>query len=122
MFRWEHLISLRVLSECLILVRSVMFDATFNLVTHAPIFSAYRKVFQNGVKTVSEISSNKPGFQFCSNYTSMWFKHISNNVGRYFRLPTLAFATMAWKSFNFKFIAKNHFPIGHFLLQLLMLT
>ena len=24
------------------------------------------------------------------------------------------FATMARKSFNFKFIAKNHFPIGHF--------
>ena len=34
----------------------------------------------------------------------------------------LAFATAARESFNYKFIAKIHFPIGHLILPLLMLT
>ena len=33
----------------------------------------------------------------------------------------LALGTVAQKSFNGKFIAKNDFPIGHFMLTLLML-
>ena len=59
--------------------------------------------------------------QFCSNFTSMQSKHVPNNVGRDFRLPTctmLAFAMVARKSFNSKFIAKIHFPIGHFMLPI----
>ena len=34
----------------------------------------------------------------------------------------LAFATVAQKSFKSKFITKNHFPIGHFMLPLLLPT
>ena len=39
-----------------------------------------------------------------------------------FRLPKSVLATVAQKSFNGKFPAKIDFPIGHFMLPLLMLT
>ena len=58
--------------------------------------------------------------RLCSNFTSictfLW------NVWRDFRLPMSAIATVARKSFNGKFTAKIDFPIGHFMLPLLMLT
>ena len=38
------------------------------------------------------------------------------------RLPISALATVAWKSFNGKFAANIDFPMGHFILPLLMLT
>ena len=38
------------------------------------------------------------------------------------RLPMSALATVARKSFNGKFTTKIDFPIGHFMLQLLMPT
>ena len=38
------------------------------------------------------------------------------------RLPLSALAMVAWKSFNGKFNAKIDFPIGYFMLPLLMLT
>ena len=41
---------------------------------------------------------------------------------RDFRLPMSALTTVARKSFNGKFTAKIDFPIGHFMLPLLMLT
>ena len=44
------------------------------------------------------------------------------NVWRDFRLPMSALETVARKSFNGKFTAKIEFPIGHFMLPLLMLT
>ena len=34
--------------------------------------------------------------QFCSNYTSMWSKYLSNNVWRDFRLPMSASAMVTW--------------------------
>ena len=51
----------------------------------------------------------------------MWFKNVSNNVWRDFRLPVSAFATVARKRFNGKFTAKIDSPIGHFMLPLLTL-
>ena len=44
------------------------------------------------------------------------------NIWRDFRLPMSALATVARKSFSDKFTAKIDFPIGHFMLPLLMLT
>ena len=44
------------------------------------------------------------------------------NVWRDLRLPMSELATVAGKSFNGKFTAKIDFPIGHFMLPLLMLT
>ena len=96
---------------------------------------SYRKAFQNGVNALSKMVF-KPRFltktskfrvvwtiQFCSNCTSMWSKYLSNNVWRDFRLPMSALATvLVRKSFNGKFTAKIDFPIGYFILPLLMLT
>ena len=59
--------------------------------------------------------------QFCSNFTSMWSKYLSNNVWRDFRLPMSALASVAGKSFNVKFPAKFDFPIGYFILLMLRL-
>ena len=59
--------------------------------------------------------------QFCSNFTSMWSKYLSNNVWRDLRLPMSALA-IAGESLNTKFAAKIDFPIGHFMLPLPMLT
>ena len=52
----------------------------------------------------------------------MLSKYVSNNVRRDFRLPVLAFVTVARKGFKGKFSAKNDFPIGYFRLPLLTLT
>ena len=39
----------------------------------------------------------------------MWLKYVSNNVWRDFSLSVLAFASVALKSSNCKFTAKNSF-------------
>ena len=96
---------------------------------------SYRNVFQNGVNALSKMVLKNPGFcqknskfcifrtiRFCSNFTSMLSKYVSNNVWRAFQLPMSALATVARKSFKGKFTAKIDFPIGHFMLPLLMLT
>ena len=52
-------------------------------------------------------------------------KYVSNNVGRDFRFPVIAFATVARKTkfcFKGKFTAKIDFLIGDFRLPLLTLT
>ena len=64
---------------------------------------SHRNVFQNGVNTLSKIvnhflsKSTKfcmvRSIRFCSNCTSMWFKHVSNNVWRDFRLSMSASAS-----------------------------
>ena len=59
--------------------------------------------------------------QFGSNFTSMWSKYVSNNLWRDFGLPVSEFATVARKSFDVKFTAKNDFPIAHFMSPLLIL-
>ena len=51
----------------------------------------------------------------------MWSKYLSDNVWRDFRLPMSALATVAGKVVR-KFTAKIDFPIGYFILPLLMLT
>ena len=95
---------------------------------------SYRNVFQNAVNAMSKIflknrflSKSKRfhvvwTIQFCSNFTRMWSKYLSNNVWRDFRLPMSALATVAGRSFNGKFTAKIDFPLGYFILPLLMLT
>ena len=68
----------------------------------------------------SKIAINKPGFlfkssNFCnfltirfrSNSRSMQFKHISNNVGRDFLLPLLAFATVTRKVLTQNLLQKS---------------
>ena len=52
----------------------------------------------------------------------MWFKHLSNNVWRDFRLSMSALATVARKSFNAKFTAKIDFPLGYFILPLITIA
>ena len=47
---------------------------------------------------------------------------IKLGMKRDFKLPVLAFATVARKRFNGKFTAKIDFPIGHFMLPLMKLT
>ena len=54
--------------------------------------------------------------RFCSNFTSIWYKHFLRNVWRDFRLPVSALVTVARKSFKGKFTAKIDFPIEHFML------
>ena len=46
---------------------------------------------------------------------------ISRNVWKDLRFPVLALATVTRKNFNGKFTAKIDFPIGYFILPLLML-
>ena len=60
--------------------------------------------------------------RFCSNFTSMWYKHFLKNVWGDFRVPMSALVTLAGKRLNCNFTAKIDFPIGYFMLPLLMLT
>ena len=91
---------------------------------------SYRNVFQNGVNSLSKMVIKNPAFvkklqiYCCLDHTILSFSlaYGTNNVWRDFRLPMSALATVARKSFNGKFTAKIDFPIGHFMLPLLMLT
>ena len=47
--------------------------------------------------------------RFCSNFTSIWYKHFLRNIWRDFRLPMSVLATVARKSFNGKFTGKKWF-------------
>ena len=87
-----------------------MFGASFNLIPKwrqrfvkygfkNPVFVKKRNIFV--VRTL----------RFCSNFTSMRYKHFLRNVWRDFRLPMSALATVARKSFNGKFTAKIDFLI-----------
>ena len=60
--------------------------------------------------------------RYCSNFTSMCYKHSLRKVWRDLRLLMSALMTVAGKSFNGKFTPKFDFPIGHFMLSLLILT
>ena len=83
---------------------------------------SFRNLYQNGTNALSKMVIKKqvflpkstkfcivPTIQFCSNFTSMWSKYLSNNVWRDFRLPMSALAMVAGKSINCKFTAKNDF-------------
>ena len=60
----------------------------------------HRNTLQNGVNTLSQIVNNfwpkRPKFcifriiRFCSYFSSMWSKYLSNNILRVFRLPMSA--------------------------------
>ena len=101
---------------------------------------SYRNVFQNGINALTKMVFKNTFFcfvlfcffkklkiscsldiQFCSNFTRMWSKYLSNNVWRDFRLPMSALATVAEKSFNGKFTAKIDFPLEYYILPLLLL-
>ena len=95
---------------------------------------SYRNVFKNSAKALSKMvlktrflsKSSKfrmiSTIRFCSNFTSMWYKHSLRNVWRDFKVLMSALATVAGKSFNGKLTAKIDFPIGYFMLPLLVLT
>ena len=74
-----------------------------------------RSIFQNGVNALSKICffflDNRFFFQkaqilgslndmFCSNFNSVWYKHLLRNVRRIFGLPMSEQATVARKRFT----------------------
>ena len=71
---------------------------------------SYRKMFQNGVDALSKIVdaflSKSSKFylvriiQWCSNFTSLWHKHLLRNYKWHFRLPMSAFATALWNTLS----------------------
>ena len=100
-------------------------EKLFQLQKHLP---KWRQSFvKNGLKKPGVLSKSSKfcvvwPIWFCPNFTSMWYKHVLRNVWRDFRLPMSALATVAGKSFNGKFTAKIDFPIGYFMLPVLMPT
>ena len=88
---------------------------------------SFKNVFQNGANALSKMVLKNPVFvkrlkiscsldiRFCSNFTSMRYKHSLRNVWRDFRLLMSVLATVAGKSFNCKFTPKIYFPIGYFM-------
>ena len=95
---------------------------------------SYRNVFQNGVNALSKwflktwFFVKKLNISCSLDHTILFKFHwhveqtFERNIWRDFRLLMSALATVARKSFNGKFTAKVDFPIGHFMLPLLMLT
>ena len=71
---------------------------------------SYRNMFQNGVDALSKIVdaflSKSSKFylvwtiQWCSNFTSLWHKHLLRNYKWHFRLPISAFATALWNTLS----------------------
>ena len=67
------------------------------------IWFSYRNIFQNGVdalpKIVDAFLSKSSNFhlvriiRYCSNFASLWHKHLLRNYKWHFRLPMSAFAT-----------------------------
>ena len=79
----------------------------FNSLALNNCFSYNKNVFQNGPNALSKIVLKNPVFwsksskfcvvstiRFCSNFTSMWYKHSLRNVWRDFRLLMSALATV----------------------------
>ena len=74
----------------------------------ANICFSYRNMFQNGVDALSKIVdaflSKSLNFYLvwiirkCSNFASLWHKHLLRNYKWHFRLPMSAFATAIWKT------------------------
>ena len=69
---------------------------------------SYRNMFQNGVDALSKIVdaflSKSSNFHLvriirkCSNFASLWHKHLLRNYKWHFRLPMSAFATAIWNT------------------------
>ena len=69
---------------------------------------SYRNMFQNGINALSKIVdaflSKSSKFylvriiQKCSNFASLWHKHLLRNYKWHFRLPMSAFATAIWNT------------------------
>ena len=138
--------SLRVLSECIILIGSTNFYATFNCRTNViSLFGtlkdgslqinssafnkrfSYRNIFQDGVKALAKIAWNKQNFVYFWLYD---FVQISPAYGpktyqicrERFYTPNVSISNGYTEELYPKFVAKIHFPIMHFILPLLMLT
>ena len=70
----------------------------------------YRNMFQNGFDALSKIvdafvsKSSEfylvPIIQKCSNFASLWHKHLLRNYKWHFRLPMSAFATAIWNTLS----------------------
>ena len=71
---------------------------------------SYRNMFQNGVDALSKIVdaflSKSSKFHLvriiwkCSNFGSLWHKHLLRNYKWHFRLPMSAFATAIWNTLS----------------------
>ena len=71
---------------------------------------SYRNMFQNGVDALSKIVdaflSKSSKFHLvriirkCSNFASLWHKHLLRNYKWHFRLPMSAFATTIWNALS----------------------
>ena len=71
---------------------------------------SYRNMFQNGVDALSKIVdtflSKSSKFSLvqiirkCSNFATMWHKHLLRNYKWHFRLPMSAFATAIWNTLS----------------------
>ena len=71
---------------------------------------SYWNMFQNGADALSKIvdaffvKSSKFYLvritRKCSNFASLWHKHLLRNYKRHFRLPTSAFATAIWNTLS----------------------
>ena len=71
---------------------------------------SYRNMFQNGVDALSKIVdallSKSSKFYLvriirkCSNFASLWHKHLLRNYKWHFRLPLSAFATTIWHTLS----------------------
>ena len=71
---------------------------------------SYRNMFQNGVDALSKIVdaflSKSSKFYLiriigkCSNFASLWHKHLLRNYKWHFRLPMSAFATAIWNTLS----------------------
>ena len=71
---------------------------------------SYRNMFQNGVHALSKIVdaflSKSSKFYLvriirkCSNFASLWHKHLLRNYKWHFRLPMSAFATAIWNALS----------------------
>ena len=72
--------------------------------------SNYRNMFQNGVDALSKVVdaflSRSSKFYLvriirkCSNFASLWHKHLLRNYKWHFRLPMSAFATAIWNTLS----------------------
>ena len=71
---------------------------------------SYRNMFQNGVDALSKIvdaflSKSSQFYQVrinrkCSNFASLWHKHLLRNYQWHFRLPMSAFVTAIWNTLS----------------------
>ena len=92
---------------------------------------SYRIMFQNGVNALSKIVdtflSKSSKFclvriiRWCSNFSSLWHKHLIRTYKWHFRLPMSAFATAIWNTLSKHELFTLNFAFN-FMFPLLLIT